>query len=210
MSEKIQTLEGVLSENERRRARFVSSSISQLVLGGDLEKETKREVFLACIQHFSINFQTIMLTRQALCADPRYARIFREHLREEIDHDELITQRAGSRETDDAMFVAISAWFSYQMVILDNVEKGALVHLVLEEAADYFFTLTEKTVDKYVPGGYFKTHAQLDEGHAALGKIILDDQSPHVYARVLDVVTQGWDMIDAAAERVVFLVGRTE
>ena len=200
------SLDALMTYNRLRIDQFKGSAFSRMVAEGELNDPAKREMSRAGIQPFSLHCQTIMLTRQALCTDPRFSVPFRAHFREEIDHDVMMTSRPGSRETDDAPFIALSSWFSSQMVVLDNVEKAALVHLVLEEAGDHFHHLASVALAKAVPTGYFEQHAELDPAHASMGAAMLDGETPQTYARLHSVIDLGWRMLDAAADRVVVLV----
>jgi hypothetical protein len=147
-----------------------------------------------------------MLLRQALCTDPRYRLTFRDHLDEELGHDRLIADRDGAEEVWDPVLEGTLVWFTHQMVTLDNVEKAALVHLVLEAAGDKFHSVAAPVLARHVNSGYFAEHAALDAGHAELGRALLRDQHASVYARLLQIVEQGWDMLEAASQRMVEIV----
>jgi hypothetical protein len=209
MSSSTNTLEALLQRNRIRQAAFLERPFMNLVHDGSLENPRKREVFLACVRRFSINFQTLIFARQALCADPRFADVFLVHLREEIGHDALLAQQDMPAPVNDTLFEAILGWFNYQMIVLDNVEKAALMHLVLETAGDSFHTLAAPSLRDKVDSPYFDAHSELDADHAKLATKLLEGLSEHTYHRLCLTVERGWDMMDAITERTRQLVLET-
>lgn len=192
-------------EGSRHRAdEFTRHELFALL--NTLVDQQRRGAFLSCIQRFSRTFQTMMLTRQAMCADPRFYTPFLMHLREEFGHDELLDQTTQSVVGDDAVLEATLTWFSYQMIVLDNVEKAALVHLVLEASGDLFLSAADRYLSAHLETDFFSKHAELDEGHTLLGLALLENQHPQVYGRVDEIVQKGWDMMDAIADRIVEIV----
>lgn len=207
MSTTIQSLDELVSHNDRRFAAFCDRPFFSMVRDGSLHDRQRREVFLACLQRFSRSFQSLLHIRQGLCIDPAYARSFLEHLEEETGHDRLLAGRANAREVEDTLFEAIIAWFAYQMLVLDNVDRAALMHLVLERAGDHFHSLAHEQLAQFLPKEYFSTHAELDEGHAAIGVKLLEAEAPKTYGRIAGVLDGGWDMMLAMTDRIVCLVG---
>jgi hypothetical protein len=196
------TLDDLLRTNAARLAEFRVRPFFQVLEDGSLADDRKRRMLLACIQRFSSNFQSLLFIRQGLCVDPRFREFFRKHLAEEIGHDTLLS--SGSTITEpvyDPIFEAILGWFNYQMVALDNADRSALMHLVLEEAGDYFHTAAAAKMRPYTNSPYFEAHAELDAGHAAMGAELLQGESSTTYERLKLVTAQGWDMMDAIVER---------
>lgn len=202
------SLTALLAYNQGRIETLVRHPFFELLRIGALEELAPRQRFLSCIQCISRHFQTILLTRQALCQDSRFREVFALHLAEEFGHEKLIANRPDAKEMDDPVLEALLCWFSYQMVVLDNAEKAALVHLVLEEAGDHFHTLASGVLGRFVQSGYFETHAELDEGHALMGTGLLVDLNSKSYIRLQHLVAKGWDMMTALADRIVVLVDR--
>ena len=202
-------LRDLMDHNAVRIERFLNRRFFRMIEDGTLQDEQRRGTFLACLQRISREFQTIMLTRQAFCRDPRYYAAFRHHLEDEFGHDKLMSQRPDSREIKDTILDAILAWFAFQMVVLDNAEKAALMHLVLEAAGDHFTTRAAPVLGPHVPSGFFEIHAELDEGHAAMGEELLLNQHPASYERLKELVDEGWEMIYAMTGRMVSLVEET-
>ncbi|MFZ5891715.1 MAG: hypothetical protein ACOY0T_11730 [Myxococcota bacterium] len=207
MKSTVTTLDELLHHNHARTAAFHQHPFFGLLQESTLADARKLDVLMACIQGFSNNFQNILFIRQALCVDPRFKTAFSQHLSEEIGHDTLLAhQRGDASVVRDTLFDAILAWFSYQMLVLDNAERAALMHLVLETGADYFYRVAAPSLGKHVASSYFQFHAEADDGHANLVMDLLEGLGPKTYARLGDIVDAGWDMIDAMLERVRWLV----
>lgn len=201
------TLEQLLEHAQRRQRRFVDGPAFTSIASGDLlDNPDARRVVLACARRFSSNFQTLLFTRQALCTDPAFYPTFLQHLEEELGHDKLLSSEEVPAPIEDAVFEAVVSWFSYQMIVLDNAERTALMHLVLEAAGDQFHVLAAPHLRDNVRSGYFDVHAELDESHALLGTELLDGLGPRTYQRLALIVDRGWDMMEATFQRVRQLV----
>jgi hypothetical protein len=100
---------------------------------------------------------------------------------------------------------ATTNWFSYQMYLLDNAEKTALVHLVIETASAAYHKQAQPVLAKYVDDHFFGAIAHRELDHAALGQDLLKNESPRTYARLRQVTGEAWDMIGAMTDRVVEL-----
>lgn len=207
MTPDVTSLDDLLRHNDSRMAAFRNHPLFALVRDEKtLASDGKRNQLLACIQRFSETFQTLLFIRQGACTDPRFQRAFLRHLSEEIGHDALLAQRRDATAVQDTLFEAISAWFAYQMFVLDNAERTALMHLVLENAGDYFHGFAAPRLGQHVDSPYFDVHAELDAGHASIGTELLGDLDPKTYARLGAIVDAGWNMVDALFERCRQLV----
>ena len=174
---------------------------------GTLDDPAKREVFLACLQALARHFQTIIFTRQAHCADDRFGSLFMRHLREEIGHDEVLRQDRGrSDDIWDPVIEAVGAWFASRMSMLDNLEKMAVVHLVLESSGAHMGMLSKRTMPRYGSAKYFQLHDEVDDSHVAVAIEPLQNQSPESLARVRLVVGQAWQMMNTWCDRVTSIV----
>lgn len=207
MAAKISNLEQLLSHAQLRLRCFVDSPVFAKIASREaLDNPRARRVVLACARRFSINFQTMLFTRQALCTDPKFYPTFLRHFEEEFRHDMLLGGEEVPEPIQDTWFEAAVAWFNYQMIVLDNAERAALMHLVLEAGGDQFHVLVAPYLRDQVRSGYFDVHAELDAGHAQLGGELLEGLGAATYQRLADVVDRGWDMIDVTFERVHQLV----
>ena len=83
--------------------------------------------------------QTLLFSRQATTRDPAFEATFLQHMHEEMGHEVLHRSRADGSGTEtkarDPLMEAITNWFAYQMYVLDNAEKTAIIHLVIERAS---------------------------------------------------------------------------
>lgn len=206
---KTSSLEALLRRTQLRREAFLERPFFAVVRSEELDDEAKRRVFLACVRRFSINFQTLLFSRQALCTDPRYYTPFLKHLNEEIGHDQLLEQGGMPSPIDDTLFEAILGWFNFQMVALDNADKAALMHLVLEAAGDCIHRVIAARLRGQVDSPYFEEHSELDESHAMMGEEMLGGLEPATYARLALVVERGWNMMEAITDRVCQLLTET-
>jgi hypothetical protein len=98
---------------------------------------------------------------------------------------------------------AITNWFTYQMFVLDNTEKAAIVHLVIENASAAYHERSMPVLGKYMKNEYFEVHVEADSEHARMGEELLRNESPRTYARLRHIVGEAWDMIGAMTDRLV-------
>ncbi len=204
----IGTLDALMLHNDARLDAFREHRFFRLLEGDTFSSPDERQLLLACVRRFSTNFQRLIFIRQGLCEDPRYFGPFLRHLSEEIGHDALLSAPGIPEPVDDTIFEAILGWFNYQMLVLDNVERAALMHLVLESAGDYVHTLLSARMRTHVESRYFEEHAELDAGHAGMASELLAGQASATYERLGFIVNRGWDMMEVVLERVVQLVDR--
>jgi hypothetical protein len=202
----VRSLEALLQHNEARARMALEGPYFALLRSGALDSSRSRKRFRDAARVFSDAFQTILLTRQATCRDARYAAIFHEHMEEELGHNELLTVPRARRAPADPILRATANWFCHQMLVLDNIDKAVLVHLVLETAGYHFHTLAKPVLSDDVSAEYFHVHAEADDDHKDVVTCLLANQHPNTYARLHQVVEDGWDMFDAMTKRIVHLV----
>lgn len=203
------SLEGLLKHNEMRRQEFAQRAIFELLADGTLADENKRKVYNDTLQIWMDGNQALLYSRQASCVDPTYQTVFHKHMQEEIGQDALRERDAGSAPVEgkarDAVMEAVTNWFAYQMYVLDNAEKAAIVHLVIEKASTTYHTAARPALSKYMDDAYFGTQVDSDDEHARMGQELLKDESPRTYWKLRKVVDEAWDMIGAMTDRVVEL-----
>jgi hypothetical protein len=95
------------------------------------------------------------------------------------------------------------------MHVLDNVEKTAIIHLVIENASAAYHARAMPVLAKYTNQQYFDVHVEADHEHAAMGVALLGQESPRTYARLKDIVGEAWDMVGAMVDRVAELTHAT-
>jgi len=204
------SLEALLAYNQRRLAAFEKRPIFELLADGTLDDPVKRQAYLDSLQIWVDGNQTLLFSRQASCVDEAYAGTFLKHMHDEMGHDVMHKDRADSGQPQapkvrDSIMEAITTWFTHQMYVLDNAEKAAIIHLVIENASFVYHKHAKPVLGKYVNEHYFEVHVEADDGHAALGVELLRNESPRTYARLRRVIAEAWDMVDAMTDRVVEL-----
>lgn len=200
------SLEELLAYNESRVAEALAGPYFRMLRNGSLGPERCRARFRDAARVFSDAFQVMMFARQTTCRDPDYAATFLSHLREELGHNELLSVPATRRAPGDAVLVATSNWFCHQMLMLDNVEKAVLIHLVVETAGFHFHTLASPVLASDVSGDYFAAHSEADDDHKDSVLDQLRGLHPRTYRRLQRIVEDGWNMFDAMTRRIVHLV----
>jgi hypothetical protein len=203
-----QTLSGLKDYNQERLEAFMRRPIFGLLRDGTLHNDRKRQAYLDALQTWVEGNQALIYSRQASCYDPICQDVFLRHMREEIGHDVLHAARAGTKPSPwqskrDPIMEALTNWFTYQMFVLDNVEKAAIVHLVLENASSVYHQHSMPVLGKYMKNEYFEVHVESDAEHARMGEDLLRNESPRTYARLRHIVGEAWDMIGAMADRLV-------
>ena len=200
-------LDDLLRYNNERYKGFIDQPFFQMISSGDLHKdEKKRHCFFNHMQIFADHFQTMIYARQATCQDNRFYPTFLEHLKEEMDHDSLLRDRKEVKTVWDPVLAAVATWFTYQMLALDNVEKAALMHLVLETAGEFYHRFSDKVLGVFLNSDYYEIHAETDEKHVAMIIDLLKGYPAFVYQRLYQLLGEGWDMINTMVSRVYTLV----
>jgi quercetin dioxygenase-like cupin family protein len=201
------SLEGLLAYNQKRVEEFKKRPLFDLLADGTLADPAKRKTFLDTLQIWVDGNQALLFSRQASCTDPKYSAVFAEHMREEIGHDAMHKERSdggrGAGAAHDTVMEAITNWFTYQMFVLDNAEKAAVIHLVIENASIAYHTAAAPVLARYVSDEYFAVHVENDAEHAAMGEQLLRRHSARTYARLRGIVGEAWDMLAAMTDRVV-------
>jgi len=199
------TLEDILAYNEKRLHEHVQQPFFKMLEDDTLRDQKKRDTFLSCLSIWASYFQQIMFSRQATSVDEQYKSIFLNHLKEEIGHDKLL-EKYQKVKINDPILKATSTWFVHQMFVLDNIEKAALVHLVLEASGNEFHIRAAPFFSQYVNTNYFDLHAKVDNGHAEIGIKLLQHQHPVTYGKLLKLIGESWDMFEIMMDRIVYIV----
>ncbi len=205
-------VENLLSENNAYLERFKQHPLFQKLLNFKKLSAKQQEIFLTFKELFAAEFQTIVYTRRAMTHDELHKKMSAQHLKEEIGHDEMISAQLSPERTimRDPIIDAISTWFIHKMIVLDNIEKMALMHLVLETSGDFFYPwayqqgiFSGNSVECYI-----KLHVEADEKHSAIDIELLKDHSPSTYQRLHTVIERGWVMMEEMLHRVLFLINK--
>jgi mannose-6-phosphate isomerase-like protein (cupin superfamily) len=209
-TEEQQGLPALLAYNKKRLAEFEKRPLFDLLADGTLDDPKRRKIYLDALQTWVDGNQALLFARQANCIDPKFSSVFLTHMQEEMGHDALHKDRAdgilpSESQSRDALMEAITNFFTYQMYVLDNAEKAAVIHLVIENASIAYHTRATPALAKYVNDEYFDVHLENDADHAAMGEELVRDMAPRDYARLHEVVGEAWDMIGAMTDRLVEL-----
>jgi mannose-6-phosphate isomerase-like protein (cupin superfamily) len=203
----ITSLEALLARNEERTAQFLKNPFFDLLRDDTLTDPAKLAVFRPTVRVFSDWFQTLLFTREATCFDDTFRSTFADHFREEVGHNELLGERKRDTPVRDSVLNALLSWFSYQMIVLDNVEKAVLVHLVLETAGHHFESLgsANASLRKDTSAKYFEAHAA-DDQHKDMVSGLITGCHPRTYQRLGVLLDEGWDTLGEITNRMAFLI----
>lgn len=197
----------LLAHNDKLLERHKRLRTFLLFTDGTLESKDKRELMFKCVQCFARHFQTMLFARQLHCDDPAYASLFMRHLREEAGHDEVLSkQRGRADELWDPVMEGSAAWFIRCMSTLDNVEKMAVMHLVLESSGAYMGSVCGPAMRRFNSARYFELHDEVDQSHVTMAIEPLHRQTPETIARVRTLIEQAWRVLDTWIDRVAALV----
>lgn len=194
------SFEKLKSYNSKRLSEHVKHPFFNLISDGVLHDEAKMEKFKSLLKSWSSSFQKVMFTRQGLTYSKDYSEVFKSHLKEEIGHDELID--SNSIEIWDPVIAGCVDWFLHKMVVLDNFEKAAVVHLVLEASAHEFHELAYKNLRRDKDSEYFNVHAVHDEDHSNLANYLFLQGSDTQYQEALSITSQAWDILETMLLRM--------
>jgi hypothetical protein len=197
----------LLSYNAALLAQHKQSRTFQLFSDGTLEDADKREIMLQCVQMFARHFQTMLFARQSHCEDPRFRALFLRHLREESGHEDVLSQQRGrDDELWDPIMESAAAWFTLRMSILDNIEKLAVMHLVLESSGSQMGGVCGPAMRRFARAQYFELHDEVADSHVTMAIEPLQRQPPETIERVRVVVGQAWQVLDLWIGRVATIV----
>lgn len=205
-SEGVSSLAALIERNEARVRLASQGALFRLVDDGTLDDPAKRAAFIRQLRPLSDTFQKTIIARQATCSDQAYETKFYEHFMDELGHNTLLP-RDEADATPDPVLSATLAWFTHQMLVRDNSEKAVLIHLVLEAAAEAFFSKTTTREVFRASGALDYYEAHLEDGqHKDLGAHLLAGLHPLAYRRLHRILEDGWDMFDAMGNRLAELV----
>jgi hypothetical protein len=200
------SLDSLLAYNRKRLAEFAEKPIFELLSDGTLDDPHKRKVYLDTLQIWVDGNQSLLFSRQSSTVDPVYAAMFLKHFQEEVGHEVLHRERADgslSGSSRDVVMEAITNWFTYQMFVLDDCEKTAIIHLVIENASSAYHQKARPALAKYTSEHYFDVHVHADSEHAAMGEALLGQETAETYQRLQRMIGEAWDMLGAMTDRLV-------
>ena len=180
---------------ERWRKRVVAA-INPLMT--DAESAVR---FWSYVKRWSTRFQHLLYARQVSVdiADPVYD-LFRRHLREEFDHDQLIDANPAPW---DAELDAYEHWFVGEISRRQPIEKLIIVNGVLESAGEIFareIRGVEPSLRKYVD-----LHDECDSAHAEMGTNEINAYVVDQVDAALTIADRSWRVFVAMFERIIVL-----
>jgi hypothetical protein len=92
------------------------------------------------------------------------------------------------------------------MRVLDNIEKLAVINLVLESSGAYMGEVSRGPMREFGYPEYFELHDEADASHVAMATEPLRQQPTETLGRLMVVVDRSWRMMSAYVERVGSLV----
>lgn len=194
----------LLDRNQLFSKKFAANPLFIFLNDKQNQTEKIREKFLCFFQVWSNSFQRMVLLRSALCYNADHQKIADQHLVEEFGHNSDFISKDSLK---DPILQAVSDWFPWKMISLNEEEKTVLVHLVIEASATIFyenipsFIAKSSSCDKH-----FSVHQKLDEAHENLGNSLLERLDAQTYDRLFLVQKEGWEMIGQVFERIYVLL----
>jgi hypothetical protein len=202
------TLEQLLARNQERTQTSLQRPFFRKLTRHALRDPADRRRFYDGLRVFSEAVQTLLLARQATCAEGDHAALFLGQLRKELGAQDVSTG-VEAAPAFDPVLQATTTWFCNQMFVLDDLDK-TVVNLVLGTASNHLHQLSELVFGGDVREKHLASHG-LDREHEKLGLHLLENQPPQVYQRLAAVLERSWDMFEALTGRIFELVAkRTE
>ncbi len=190
------SLSALLLYSEKRQQEFSRSSLFEMLEDGTLRQPSRRAMFVECVRIWDAERNKLLMCRQATTMDPTYERAFLADLRSKLGDRADLGEAVDVR---DATLQSLASWFSYQMYVLDNVEKAALVHLVVEKAAAVLDEATERALGDVSCRPASRSSSPSDGRDLEL----LRNETDATYTRLRRLVSEAWDMVFALTERIV-------
>jgi hypothetical protein len=197
------SLKQLVEFSERRAAAFAKKPIFEFIKGTQFTNDIKRRTFLDALRIWTNGTEALAASRYASCNDPMYQSAFREHLFALSGRDaDQSRALSAPRLPRDARLEALTSWFAYQMYVLDNAEKTAIVSLVVDQVnASLRRSLSPALGERQLKLA-FGSQARDADARIARGVTLLNHATPGMYARLRELVGEAWDMAEAMAERL--------
>lgn len=203
------SFESLLALNNRCIEHFKQSRFLKMLTDGTLAHPAKRQRYVEALQIWSDYNQDLLFARQGTTCDALFAPTFLKHLFEEVGHDQVHAERQEPSQspvlTEDATIEAVANWFICQMFRRDNIEKTALIHLVIENGSDIYHRIARPVLNATVNDHYFQLH-EADTEHAEIAIRLLNQLSPVQYKELHKLVEKAWKMLGCMTDRVCALV----
>lgn len=204
---KTDLVDELLRANAIQLRKFSRNPLFALVHCGELDLNDRAcAQFLACFQVWSDAFQRMGLERAALGDLSGSWAVTVAHLAEEFGHNAALPNVERGRRWDPVL-EATTDWFVHKMRTLDGSERIVLMHLVVEASAEVFhehFGPPRRGIRKTTV--HFDKHESAIGGHVKTGLEVLRGRSTQNASDLLDVLHQGWEMLNTMFRRIAELV----
>ncbi len=201
---KSDNLHCLLEQSESRANKHKDNPLFSLVTSPQINELKYRAALLDCIQVWSNCFHRILLVRSAVTESGPFLDLFEQHLSEEFSHNADLAKDRGAalKRVWDPVLDSTCHWFIWKMLTLDARAKLVLVHMVLEVGAAVFHEIANPILTPFQETQYFKQHDEADPSHRVMGLNLLEDIDSVNYRHLLQVLNEGWDMLEALCARI--------
>jgi len=201
------SLDALLAFNDERLLEFKQGGLFQILAGGGLGSTSKRAACRSALRVWIDAYASLLLTRQAVCANERFSRAFQRQLLSGLGVVVGATpQHKGSGRTiaEDARLTALAGWFGYQMHLLDDIEKAAITELVVHAANRALLGATRFALEDDGDSQLWEALG-MSAPRGAPDLELLCEQSSPGYSRLLEITKEAWEMMAALADRIAAL-----
>ncbi|MEZ8291863.1 cupin domain-containing protein [Vibrio sp. 10N.237.312.B06] len=197
--------ESLIELNEKHVLYHHQNPLFDLVRKGEFKCISKRKVFLHYLLRWSKAFQKMLHARQATVQSVEFESIYIDHFEEELGHDKLLSEHYDPSLPYDAQLESACNWFVYSMYTLDEVQRLALVHLVVETSGHIFGSYLKNIIKG--EQDYFEIHAEADDDHSSIGQEHFKNLTREQYLSLSKTLNEGWKHMDLIHERITDLIG---
>lgn len=195
------TLASLLEYNDQRLQQFRQRALFELIVSGTLDDPIRRATCRDALRLWAAHSARLLLVRQAGCTDPKFVQVFMSEVTAELERGTSVAHAVtspSSRNFRDPTLRAFADWFTRQMYLLDNVEKVAVLDLVVVSA-----NAALGQIDEACRFWEDRAESLFD------ASLLLRGQSSRSYARLHSIVAEAWDMLGAMTDRIVEVTNST-
>lgn len=112
----------------------------------------------------------------------------------------------GSNAFYDSVLAALRDWFSYQMLVLDHIEKHAIIYLVIEPANAIYADMIQNYFPMYNEAQTQLLNSPLNNTKINFSERDFYKQNLENLERIHQIIKQAWESIEAMTQRIVDLI----
>lgn len=197
------SLKTLIQTHAEFKYQFRENVLFQAMQAGEFYCPQIRQRFFTYFQVWSNYFQKAMHLKTALCDDPQFIALFKQHFDEEFGHDSLLQKDISSKLIrKDPILEAFCHWFLYKIIILNLHEQIIVMNLCVEGAATIFYEYTKPFLNPENASSHFNAHNEIDHHHENIGMPLLENLSEAQYIRLKDILEESWAMINSLMKRL--------